>query len=94
MPRGRPKKNKVPFENLDEDFKTEVEALSEEGLRGKISQIAINEHEIREAKKQDQDLEEKRVAYSEAGETYRSSSKANRERTAYCYHLLEASGKV
>lgn len=92
MARGR--KKKAPFEDLDQDFKDTVANMKEEEIRAKLSEIAINQHQNLEAKKQDQDLEQKKVEYGVAGEIYREATKMNRLRTSYCYSILEAQGKV
>lgn len=92
MPRGR--KKKMPFEDLDQDYKDNVAAMTDEEVRQELSKIGINEHENKENKKLDQDLESKKVVYNEAGEIYREASKANKLRTAYCYDMLAARGKL
>lgn len=92
MARGR--KKKQPFEDLDQDFKDDVANMKDEDIRAKLAEVAINEHENREAKKQDQDLQQKHDAYSLAGEIYREGTKMNKLRTGYCYNILEARGKV
>ena len=92
MPRGR--KAKLPFEDLDKDFQSEVDSMTDQEIRQKMAQVSINEHENREAKKADQDLESKRVLYNEAGEQYREASAGNKQRISYCYSVLEARGKL
>ena len=92
MPRGRPKK--LPFEDLDQNFKDEVANLTDEQVKQKLAAIAIAEHENREAKKQDQDLESKHIIYRDAGEQYREATKNNRLRTEFCYDILASRGKV
>jgi hypothetical protein len=92
MARGRKKKNR--FEDLDSVFKDEVANMKDEEIRNRLAQIAINEHENREAKKKDTDLESKKEQYRIAGEIYREATKANKLRTEYCYDVLQARGKV
>lgn len=90
--RGR--KKKMPFADLDQDFKDVVANMKDEEIRAKISEIAINEHENREAKKADTDLEQKKEQYRIAGEIYREGSKANKIRVEFCYDVLQSRGKV
>jgi hypothetical protein len=92
MPRGR--KKKAPFEDLDQDFKDDVANMKDEEIKAKLCEVAINEHENREAKKADQDLQQKHDVFSLAGEVYREGTKMNKLRTAYCYDVLAARGKV
>lgn len=91
---GRPRKNRSPFEELDQDFKESVDSMSDEDVRKKLSEVAIHEHQNLEAKKQDQDLAQKKVLAQEAGEIYKEATKFNRLRTRYCYQILEQRGKV
>lgn len=92
MPRGR--KKKQPFEDLDQDFKDDVANMKDEDIKAKLCEVAINEHENRQAKKADVDLQQKQEQYQLAGEIYREASKMNKLRTGYCYEVLAARGKV
>ena len=92
MARGR--KKKQPFEDLDQDFKDTVANMKDEEIKTKLCEVAINEHENRQAKKQDMDLQQKQEAYQLAGEIYREATKMNKLRTAYCYDILAARGKI
>lgn len=85
---------KSPFSDLDDDFKDTVANMSDDEIKRKLAEIAINDHENTEAKKQDQDLESKKQVYSMACEPYKEAKKANRLRTSYCYSILESRGKV
>jgi hypothetical protein len=88
------KKKKSPFEDLDADFKSSVENMKDEEIKQKLAQLAIAEHENREAKKNDLDLQEKQAQAKEAGRGYREASKGNRLSTEYCYEVLSARGKL
>lgn len=89
---GRPKKDK--FDDLDKDFKEEAEKLDEGQLRTKISEIALNQEALMEAKEQDQDLAQKKEQAKEAGAVYREGSKANKLRVRYLRQMLDAKGKA
>jgi len=92
MARGFQKKS--PFADLDSDFKTSIDSMSEEDIKRRVSEVAINEHENRAAKKKDQDLADKMAAVKFAGEQYREATKMNKLRIAYAHFILEARGKV
>lgn len=92
MARGRPKKS--PFADLDQDFKDVVANYKDEEIRAKLCEVAINEHENREAKRLDLDLQQKKEIAALAGEIYRESTKMNKLRTEYCYDILAARGKL
>lgn len=92
MARGRKRKN--PFDDLDTDFKSTIDNMTNEEVREKLAQVAIAEHQNIEAKKADQDLAEKQEQAKMAGEAYRECTKMNRLRTKYCYMMLESRGKL
>lgn len=92
MARGFKKKGK--FDDLDSEFKTNVENMTEEEIKRRISEVAIAEHENREAKSKDQDLADKVAAVKFAGEQYREATKMNKLRIAYAHFILESRGKV
>lgn len=85
---------KSPFADLDSEFKTAIEGMTDEDIKKKVSEVSLNEHENRAAKKADQDLKQKQEAVKYAGAQYSEATKMNRLRIAYAYFLLEARGKV
>lgn len=87
-------KKKSPFADLDNDFKTTIENMTEDEIRRKAAEIALNEHENREAKKKDLDLKQKQEAVKYAAAQYTENTKMNRLRIAYAHFILEARGKV
>lgn len=93
MGRGFGKK-KSPFADLDAEYKTNIENMTEEEIKKRISEVALAEHENREAKKADQDLKEKLSAAKYAGAQYAEGTKMNRLRIAYAHFILESRGKV
>lgn len=90
--RGRPKK--AAFSDLDQEFKDTVANMTDDEIRRKLAEVAIAEHENKEAKKADVDLQQKKEAYNVAGAQYREATAQNKLRTAYAYSILEARGKV
>lgn len=84
---------KDPFEDLDDDFKSTAENMDETALRGKVSEIALNQEALMEAKGADVDLAQKREQASIAGAVYREGTKMNKLRTKYLRLMLDAKGK-
>ena len=91
---GRGPSKKMPFEDLDSDFKTAIEAMTDDEVRRRISDVAINEHENREHMKKDVDLMEQKEKTKEAGAQYAEASKMNRLRISYAHHVLDSRGKL
>lgn len=89
---GRPKKNE--FEDLDSDFKTSIESATDEEIRKKIAQVALNEHENRANKGKDEDLKNAKDKAKEAGRQYAEATAANKARISYAHFILESRGKV
>lgn len=85
---------KSPFSDLDQEYKDTVANLDEIEIKKRISEVALNEHENREAKKADQDLKEKLSAAKFAGAQYSEATKMNRLRIAYAHFILESKGKA
>jgi len=92
MARGAKKKGK--FDDLSSEFKDAVAGMSPEDIKKRISEVAIAEHENREAKIKDEDLAEKVAAVKFASEGYREATKANKLKIAYCHDTLASKGKV
>jgi len=87
-----PKVEKDQFGDVPEEFKEVVEGLGTDDIRKKVAEIALNQVELMKAKKEDQDLAEKREQYKSAGEIYSSGTKLNRKKIEYLKTLLESKG--
>lgn len=87
-------KKKVPFADLDQDFKDTIANMTDEDIRKRCAEVALNEHENRENKKKDLDLKEKQEAAKFAGAQYAEATKMNKLRIAYAHFILESRGKV
>ncbi len=85
---------KGPFDDLDSDFKTSIEGMKDDEIKAKIFEVACNEVDNLKAKKDDQDLKDKKESAKMAGETYTESTKFNRMRIGYAKFILEARGKA
>jgi hypothetical protein len=90
-PRGRPKKDK--FADLDSDFKDAAASMSEAEIRKRLSEIALNQVELVNAKEVDDDLKAAKFRAREAGAIYREGSKMNKLRTEFLHRVLGDAGK-
>ncbi len=91
---GRPKKEKDPWADLDQDFKSAIEGGDEAMIRAKISEVAIVNAQLMDAKDQDLDLAEKSEIFKEAGAVYREGAKQNKLKIKYAKKMLESQGKL
>lgn len=89
---GRQKKNK--FDDLDADFKSGVENMSDEDICARVAQIALDNEQLLKSKENDEDLKEKIQIAKEAGAVYREGVKMNRVRIQYAQMILESRGKA
>jgi Flp pilus assembly CpaE family ATPase len=83
---------KDPFEDVDSDFKDAVASMSTDEIRSQIVKVSINQMELMEAKKEDQDLSDKREAYNDANSIYRDGTKQNRLKLEFCKRVLGDKG--
>ncbi len=89
----RPKSDKDPYENLDEDFKDAVASMKEEDIRKKIAEVALNQAAMDQAMENDLDLQEKKEQLKVCTEPYSEARKANKLKIKYCRQILENQGK-
>lgn len=85
---------KGPFDDLDSDFKTTVENMSDDEIKAKIFEVACNEVDNLKAKKDDQDLKDAKERAKMAGEVYVEATKFNKMRIGYAKYILESRGKA
>lgn len=88
--KGRPAKD--PFEFVAPEFKDFVNSASDEDVKKKIAEVAMNQAALMEAKEADEDLKEKKAVATEAGRVYTEGTKANKQSIAYARALLGARG--
>lgn len=86
------KTEKDPFSVVPEEFKEAVVGMDADEINTRIAKVAKDQVDLMRAKKEDQDLEEKKIAYREAGVIYREGSKLNRVKIEYCKSILELKG--
>jgi len=84
---------KDPFASLDAEFKDGVANMPIEDIKKRVAEIALELDRLMEAKKKDQDLEEKLEAAKDAGAVYREGQKSAKLRIRYAQTILEARGK-
>lgn len=90
MPRGRPRADE--FSELDQDFKSALEAMSESEINVKIAEIAKNQEDLDTAKKDDVDLQNLKEQVKVALEPYSQATKANKQSIKYAYQILKSRG--
>lgn len=90
MPAKYAKKDQ--FEDIADEFKDAVAGMSTDEIRSQIVKVSLNQLELMEAKKQDQDLVDKRDAYNDANAIYREGSKENRLKLEFCKRVLGDKG--
>ncbi len=83
---------KDPFDDLGSDFKDAAAGMSREQLEHRIAEVALNDVELRKAKKEDEDLKEKAEIHKEAAAVYRDGFKANRLQIEYMKRVLDDKG--
>lgn len=93
MAKRGPKGVKDPYEYVNQEFKGKVEGATDEQIKAIIAEVAMNDAALKDAKKKDQDLKDKREALKDANSIYADGAKANGQRIAYCRMILEARGK-
>lgn len=90
MGRGRPKKDK--FEDLPEEFKNQINSSDRDAIKKIVAKVACDQVELMKAKKEDQQLEEAKLAYQDAGAVYKEGTKLNRTKIEYCKAVIDAKG--
>ncbi len=81
-----------PFEDVPEDFRNTVASLSREDIRLRIAQVTLDQLELMEAQADDEDFQNLKLEFREAGAVYREGTKANKLKIAYARHVLESKG--
>jgi len=87
------KQQKGEFDDLDSEWKDSVVSMSEEEINNRIAEIAKAESQNQQDKKDDQHLQECRLACKEAGMLYSENTKMSKLRIKYCMRILRDRGK-
>ncbi len=91
MPKpGRPKK--APFELLPPEFKDAIEQSSVDEIKARIYQTAVESSALKKARKEDQDLADKKELVKEAGAVYSEGLKMNELKIEFAKIILEGKG--
>lgn len=83
---------KDPFADLSEDFRNAIDAMSRDDIKKAIGQVTLNQLELMEAQKADEDYQSLKEQYREAGAVYREGTKANALKLKYAKQALEGKG--
>lgn len=78
------------LETLPEEWRLEVDRMEPAAIKTLLAEVTLNERENQNNKKLDQDLAEKKAAYSFASEGYKEATKANKLRITYLLKSLES----
>ncbi len=85
-------KEKDPFEGVPEEFRDAIAGMSVEEIKQRIATVALDQVELMKAKKEDQDLFEKKELAKEAGALYREGTKLNKTKIEYCKMMIDNKG--
>lgn len=86
-------KDKDKFDLLEQDWRDAVMGMEAEDIKSRVAEIALNQSELMHAKKEDQDLIEKKEAYSDASAIYREGTKVNKLKIDFMKAILDGMGK-
>lgn len=87
------KEEKDKFALLDDEFKSAIQGMNAVDIKKRVAEIALNNAELMKAKKEDQDLKEKKDAYADASFQYREGAKMNKLRIDFCKAILDSMGQ-
>lgn len=90
--RGRPAKTE--YQDLTTDFQDAVASMSDEDVRKRIAEVALDQAALNEAQALDEDLKTKKEEAKFAGEIYAEGNKANKLKIKYCRSILLNRGKA
>jgi hypothetical protein len=83
---------KDPFEDLSQDFRDAVDAQTRDDIKKTICQVTLDQLELDEAQKADEDYQNLKEQFREAGAVYRDGAKANKLKIKYAKMVLEGKG--
>lgn len=78
------------LETIPEDWRIEVDHMEPAAIKTRLAEVTLSERENQNNKKLDQDLAEKKVAYSTASAGYKEVTNANKLRIIYLLKSLES----
>lgn len=86
-------KEKDKFDGLEQEWRDAIMGMSVEDIKKRVAETALNQAELMRAKKEDQDLADKKESYSDATAVYREGTKANRLKIEFMKATLDGRGK-
>ena len=81
-----------PFADLSEDFRNAIDAMDRNDIKKAIGQVTLDQLELMEAQKADEDYQSLKEQFREAGAVYREGTKANSLKLKYAKQALEGKG--
>lgn len=81
-----------PFADISEDFRNMVDAQSRDDIKKTICQVTLDQLELMDAQKDDEDYQTLKEQFREAGAVYRDGTKANALKIQYAKKALEGKG--
>jgi hypothetical protein len=81
-------------DKLPEDWRTRVQAMSNEELKALVIEVANNENENQKKKEEDIELQDAKEAYAAAGAEYKEATSLNKLRIKYVLRELNRNGAV
>jgi hypothetical protein len=79
--------------NLPEEFVQAVDSMNEEAINALVAKVAKDDAAIQEAKEDDQQLYEAKLAYQDASALYRESAKMAKLKIKFLRERLASMGK-
>lgn len=83
---------KDPFADLPEDFRNDIDSKDRVEIRKVIAQVALDQVDLMDAQKADEDYHNLKEQAAEAGAVYRDGTKSNKLKIAYAKMVLEGKG--
>jgi hypothetical protein len=87
------KKEKDKFDLLEQEWRDAVQGMNKEDIKKRVCEVALNQAELMKAKREDQDLDEKRETYRDASSIYREGTKMNKAKIEYMKMVLDGMGQ-
>jgi hypothetical protein len=91
--RGRVKKDKDPYEGLNPEFKVAVEQGTDEEIRAKLAEVALDQQRLLDLQDKDTDYKQKKEALKIAGELYRDGKKQHKLKVKFAMRVLQSRGR-
>lgn len=94
MAKRGPKKVKDPYEGLPDEWRSAVEGGTEQEIRTKLSEAALDQQSMLDEMEKDDDYQNAKAALKVAGEGYRERRKVNKLKIKFAKRVLEGRGRA